>query len=239
MVHKCNITRSTPETPEEQKKSVTLEGSESKKGLWSSVHPDLRAPWLLWKGSLCEVSQWWFFCRRKDFCPRHREHKAGAMAAAPGTQLAAKKVLTSVREQTGRGQIKLFKKTKQNSKIMQTADRCVIITLTQRTLLRPAQVVSGQQEAEREAPSSCPSKPAVTTPVAPQGPNIQAAVCHHSHSQNAASCRQSKKKKLSHLSEEEEAWITISGSKPTIAVKLLSNGNEVKLLHRRINLSCI
>lgn len=72
-------------------------------------------------------------------------------------------------------------------------------TPDERMLLGPAQVVPGQQEAEREAPSSCPPKPAVTAPVAPQGPNIQAAVCHHSHRQNAASCRRNNNNTLRFL----------------------------------------
>lgn len=63
------------------------------------------------------------------------------------------------------------------------------ITLTKRMLLCPAQVVSGQQEAERETPSSCPSNSAVAAPVALQGSYVQAAVSHHSHRQSTASCR--------------------------------------------------
>lgn len=62
------------------------------------------------------------------------------------------------------------------------------ITLTERLLLRPAQVVAGQQEAEGKTPSSRPPDPTVTAPQAPQGAYVQTAVSHHSHRQDAASC---------------------------------------------------
>lgn len=61
-------------------------------------------------------------------------------------------------------------------------------TMTQRLLLRPAQVVAGQQEAQREAPAGGPSNAAVTAPQAPQGADVQAAVLHHCYRQKAAPC---------------------------------------------------
>ena len=68
-----------------------------------------------------------------------------------------------------------------------TAD-CNLITLTERLLLWPAQIVAGQQEAEWKTPSSRPSNPTVTAPDTLQGAYVQTAVPHHGHRQNTASC---------------------------------------------------
>lgn len=63
-----------------------------------------------------------------------------------------------------------------------------LATMTQRVLLRPTQVVAGQQEAQRKTPAGGPANAAVTAPQAPQGADVQTAVLHHCYGQNTAPC---------------------------------------------------
>lgn len=62
-----------------------------------------------------------------------------------------------------------------------------VITLAERIVFAPTQVVPGQQEPKREAPPTSPSGPTVTAPEASQWPYVQAPVCHHGNRQDAGS----------------------------------------------------
>lgn len=80
-----------------------------------------------------------------------------------------------------------------------------LATMTQRVLLRPAQVVAGQQEAQREAPAGGPANAAVTAPQAPQGADVQTAVLHHCYRQNAAPCAHTRAHTHTHTQSESGA----------------------------------
>lgn len=84
-------------------------------------------------------------------------------------------------------------------------------TLTQRVLLGPAQVVAGQQKAQRESPPGGPPNATVTAPQALQGADVQTAVLHHCYRQNAASCACTS----ACLSSESRCWGDVECSSVT------------------------
>lgn len=81
-----------------------------------------------------------------------------------------------------------------------------VVTLTERLLLGPAQVVSGEQEAEGETPAGRPPDPAVAAPEALKGPDVQTDVPHHSYRQNTASCRHTQLTDTLTLWSLSESW---------------------------------
>lgn len=59
--------------------------------------------------------------------------------------------------------------------------------MAQGLLLCPGQVITREQEAQRQTPASSPSGPTVTAPVALQRAHVQGAIPHHCHRQDTAS----------------------------------------------------
>lgn len=205
MVHKGDITCSAPET------SVTEQKEEQEQLHFSPVLTDfvfeIQQMCIIKLRAFLSLTWGPLGCCRRARCGKFRSGNSSGVCrtsglgterteVAPWPQLLecswhwrrCWRLLGRRKTSEGTGNQRTRNDKIENRKTFTMELTAILITLTKWLLLWPAQVVAGQQEAEREAPSSRPSNPTVTAPEALQGPYVQAAVSHHSHRQNTASC---------------------------------------------------